>query len=638
MVFSIPSHFGVVEKGVFRSAYPEEAHVPWLRHLGIRTVVLLSIEVLPSAVHRGLVSSSSSFSSHSNNNNSTSSQGSSMANPAGNNSTEIHPKSISCSSGGGIGGGGPYASSSVPPSSLSLITSLRIPPPSLGVQVIHVASLESWLPLQGQLGASSIQPAVRSTTGGMGRWEDAEVMQHRRYPYYYPTAVCPTEGEDFSVGDVRKALVIAAHEAYHPVLFACPTGELQTTVVVGCLRRYQHRSLSSILQEGELFLSSSRQTLRDSVSAFIISWDPSLYPLHPLRKKKDSRCRMDSERRCSTGERTAVSTIARTSQYVIKKRSTVSQKNISIPSVAKGVPPSSALIVNLLPKETPEQGSAAEVEHHAPLIATTVSPSLLRHSGTHPEPVADIGIRPYVGRPSSSLASSFATAISERLHDSTASPLTISSEKIEEEDGIPAGSTGTSPPSSSSTKTSFSFMPRAGLKDPHWDERKAEDGLQEKKEQETVVGEGVEKGLNEKEEEEDLCFALWYRTSRQLVSRVRALRKKAMATCAASAASGTPFYHEWNPVKETEENATTTVASSTAFDRDNCSTVANNNTNASTHPLNSGSVKKKNAKYSSPPLPPFPPHVAYIGTRHPPPLSAYSTFSTKLSIVEDDDY
>lgn len=169
--FSIPRHFALVEKGVYRSAYPEEQHVAWLRHIGIKTLVLLSIELLPASVERLLL---------------------------------------------------------VPESEGVVAQRLNI---------INVASLESWV------------------SDPMGA------------------------GNDFSQADVERALALAVRVEYHPLLFACPTGELQTSVVMGCLRRYQRRTLSSILGECEMFLSK-RCSLRSSVISFIESWHPAAHSLH----------------------------------------------------------------------------------------------------------------------------------------------------------------------------------------------------------------------------------------------------------------------------------------------------------------------------------------------------------------------
>ncbi|KAG5496163.1 hypothetical protein JKF63_02464 [Porcisia hertigi] len=85
-------------------------------------------------------------------------------------------------------------------------------------------------------------------------------------------------GDDFSRHDMIRALDFAVDRRWHPVLFACPLGELQTNVLIGCMRRYQHWSLSSIFSECELYTNVCR-TLRPSILHFIESWDPADYPM-----------------------------------------------------------------------------------------------------------------------------------------------------------------------------------------------------------------------------------------------------------------------------------------------------------------------------------------------------------------------
>eukprot|EP00796_Vickermania_ingenoplastis_P013310 gene13310-9147_t len=170
--FSVPPHFAMVEKGIYRSAYPDERHIPWLRHIGIKTVVLLSVEVLPSPVRTALLHDGSG--------------------------TPDDPQRIN---------------------------------------VINVSNLDSWA---------------------------ADPL---------------SSGNDFSQADVLRALELAVRLEYHPLLLACPTGELQTSVVVGCLRRHEYRCFASILAECEAFLSP-RCALRPSLVAFIASWNPAAFSLH----------------------------------------------------------------------------------------------------------------------------------------------------------------------------------------------------------------------------------------------------------------------------------------------------------------------------------------------------------------------
>lgn len=176
-LFTIPYNFALVENGVYRSAYPCESDIAFLRHLGIRTVVLLSIEFLPSTVRKLLLQEAT---------------GEDDSNQR--------------------------------------------------INIIGVSTLKSW-------GSESMR-------------------------------------EDFSHMDVMRALEMTVRAEYHPLLLTCPTGELQTSVVVGCLRRHQNRCLTSILSECEMFLSP-RCALRSSVISFIESWNPSLFSLHSVLRTED---------------------------------------------------------------------------------------------------------------------------------------------------------------------------------------------------------------------------------------------------------------------------------------------------------------------------------------------------------------
>ena len=170
-----PLNFAMVEEGVYRSAYPTEANVAYLRHIGIRHVVLLSIEALPGPVKRLL-------------------------------GADITGKTAtSCTTRGPI-------------------------------RVVVLEDMHTW------------------------------------------RLVGMNSGDDFSRRDVMRALDFAVDRQWHPVLFACPLGELQTNVLVGCMRRYQHWSLASIFSECELFTNVCR-TLRSSVLFLIESWDPDTFPI-----------------------------------------------------------------------------------------------------------------------------------------------------------------------------------------------------------------------------------------------------------------------------------------------------------------------------------------------------------------------
>lgn len=600
MGFSIPSHFGVVEKGIYRSAYPEEGHLPWLLHLGIRTVVLLSIETLPSSLHQKLVSSPAfpeTFSAPVPTPSSTS-----TAAHGGNGAVETHGNSSSASSNGGnsvnvtatnsysgvgttetTGNGRSFLLPT--PSSVEFPASLGIPSPSLGVQVIQLASLESWLPVESQLGESTL---TSSATASCAVCNEKCVMQRERT--WEEGKQCTSEyrtgSDDFSAEDVIKALVIAAHVAYHPVLFACPTGELQTTVVCGCLRRYQYRSISSILQEGELFLSSSRKTLRSSISAFIISWDPATYPLHKHPKKK-----RDNDILC--GRDHAVCTRVHMCTHTAKREFLLPQE---------GFPSSTEMPVSCGPlqKEFPLRKTKERIE----IVAAAGRSTMKR--GVTLKVAGERGINPPSVQSSSDV---------ERTD-----PLMQAPEKRTRcHEGAFIDSSTISLKDSSERKdlglfSSLLFAPPVSCPTAPLDTNHLSVFVPSR--EEDTVGESErEKGTKRKDKEssDDLALAVWYRTTLQLPSRVREIKRKKMNSILPFTKGGTRL----PPYRIGDHTAGGATA------------IENSSASPSFITLeNDGSL----------PLPTIPPHIAYMRVRHPPPLSAYSTFSPKLSIVEDDDY
>lgn len=215
-----PLNFAMVEEGVYRSAYPTEANVPYLRHIGIRTVVLLSIEVLPGPVRRSLaadVTGKTTFS---------------------------------------------YAT--------------RGP-----IRVVDVADLSTWR-VDGR-----------------------------------------NSGDDFSRRDVMRALDFAVDRQWHPVLFACPLGELQTSVFVGCMRRYQHWSLAAIVSECELFTNVCR-SLRSSLLFLIESWDPTSFPISAVNIHYRNRERQLRDRSRAQQERRRHRRATAAASLAKNRKSTVS--------------------------------------------------------------------------------------------------------------------------------------------------------------------------------------------------------------------------------------------------------------------------------------------------------------------------
>lgn len=171
-----PPQFGMVDKGVYRSAYPTVPSVPYLRNvLHIQTIVLLGLEALPGNVARSFL-------------------------PAASSTTTT-------------------TSSAAAPSSSAAA--------SAGVRVLQ-------LPRQDWLDRSS---------GALCTWT------------------------------IQCALDIMVNTASYPLLVCCATGDVETSVVVGCYRRWQRWSLTAIFAEAELYCSVvHRVRLRRSVMQCIEEW------------------------------------------------------------------------------------------------------------------------------------------------------------------------------------------------------------------------------------------------------------------------------------------------------------------------------------------------------------------------------
>lgn len=181
-----PPNFSQVETGIYRSAYPTLASVPFLHHIGIKTIVLLSIEFLPVPVVRAI------------------SEGDVVAGTTSV-SDDVHAwKDNEC---------------------------IKWP-----IRIVSTADLSEWM---------------------------------NEY-------VCAKD--DFAVSSVQRALDFALQPDFQPVLFTCPTGELQTSVIVGCMRRHQGWSLAAVLAECELFVNVTGG-VRQSVMNFIEQWDPDEHPV-----------------------------------------------------------------------------------------------------------------------------------------------------------------------------------------------------------------------------------------------------------------------------------------------------------------------------------------------------------------------
>ncbi|CAD2216337.1 Tyrosine phosphatase family, putative [Angomonas deanei] len=169
-----PDNFALVESNIYRSAYPTSESIPFLRQKGIKTIALLSIEILAPSVMRQL---------------------------DGKNSDDT---------------------------------------PLSEIRLVEVADIRNWF---------------SDSINGL---------------------------EEFCQKDVYTALHIAIDTRWHPVLFACPTGEVQTSVVVGCFRRMQHWSLSAIYQECELFANYC-PTVRPSILTFITEFNASTVSAADMR-------------------------------------------------------------------------------------------------------------------------------------------------------------------------------------------------------------------------------------------------------------------------------------------------------------------------------------------------------------------
>nr|CCC95940.1 unnamed protein product [Trypanosoma congolense IL3000] len=181
-----PPNFAQVETGIYRSAYPTLGSVPFLRHIGIKTIVLLSIELLPGPVVKAISGEEAS--------------GGSTAVSLGTDGW-MEDECMKCP-----------------------------------MRVVCTADLSEWM---------------------------------NEY-------LC--EKDEFSVSGVQRALDFALQVDFQPVLFTCPTGELQTSVVIGCMRRHQGWTLAAAMAECDLFVNVTGR-VRQSVMSFIEHWDPEEHPI-----------------------------------------------------------------------------------------------------------------------------------------------------------------------------------------------------------------------------------------------------------------------------------------------------------------------------------------------------------------------
>lgn len=214
-----PANFSAITTDIYRSAYPVEANVPYLHHIGIRTVVLLSIEALPTAVMKALKEP----------------HGASNG-PASDRGRE------------GAGAGSAGNGQTAPP------TPAEGTPFAVRTKQRHPGE-------SAFAGAADAAELLVVEVADMSSWRTD----------------CLNSNDEFSQKDVTRALDFAVDVQWHPVLFCCPTGELQTSVVTGCMRRYQGWCLASIFGECELF-ANLQQDLRPSLMSFIEAWQPEEYP------------------------------------------------------------------------------------------------------------------------------------------------------------------------------------------------------------------------------------------------------------------------------------------------------------------------------------------------------------------------
>ncbi|ESL06588.1 hypothetical protein TRSC58_05735 [Trypanosoma rangeli SC58] len=181
-----PPNFAMVEAGIYRSAYPTLTSVPYLKYIGIKTVVLLSIELLPGPVARALAC------------------------------TDHTTRAVETSEGISTSKGESYTADPI--------------------HVVCTADLTAWM---------------------------------NEYSW---------SKDDFAESDVCHALDFALQTSFQPVLFTCPTGDIQTSVVIGCMRRHQGWTVAAAIAECELFVHLST-CVRPSVLRFIERWDLNEQPL-----------------------------------------------------------------------------------------------------------------------------------------------------------------------------------------------------------------------------------------------------------------------------------------------------------------------------------------------------------------------
>lgn len=210
-----PPNFSMVEKGLYRSAYPTDLrHIAFLRNCKIRTMVLLSLEGLPGPMLDAVTNAS-------------------VPGSAG-------PSSLTGKS--------------------NIVASQAPPTRPLGMRLIHLRP-----------------KSVR----GEPRTAPFDIM---------------------NMAQLQDAVDVMIDQSYHPLIVCCPTGEVESNIVVGCFRKLQRWALSAIFSEAELFVSSDH-TLRPAVRQVIELWNTDgaeMYSLEKLHHRKQLREKDDRRQQSRT--------------------------------------------------------------------------------------------------------------------------------------------------------------------------------------------------------------------------------------------------------------------------------------------------------------------------------------------------
>ena len=236
----VPSNFALVERGVYRSSYPANpAQVATLRLLGLRTVAVLSVENLPPVVRKAFLAPTA-------------------PGPLPSTSSSLSPAPTTVVA---------QNTSAAPPFAQSSEVLSTSRPPINGLACLPPTLLHLGMTYCKEGSAESNVCAMDALSEG-----------------FVPTAL------------VAHALDLVFDATTHPLLLMCPTGEVETGVVIACARRYMFWCISSIFAECQLFSTSFRSGMLTQIEM----WNPDEFLISEQDVTLRKRIRASSVGACGS--------------------------------------------------------------------------------------------------------------------------------------------------------------------------------------------------------------------------------------------------------------------------------------------------------------------------------------------------